>query len=159
MKCVVQRVSEARVRVAGEVVGEIGPGQLVLACVQRRDTEKDVAWSAAKLVSLRIFPNTDGSKSFDRDVREVGGGILLVSQFTIAADTTQGRRPSFTDAAGGEHGKELFDRLVASVAAAGVPVATGRFGAEMKVELINDGPATFIVESPFIPSSGTPGEG
>jgi len=146
--CVVQRVERAAVRVGGEIVGQIGAGQLVLACVQRRDTERDVAWTAAKLVSLRIFPNADASKSFDRDVREIGGGILLVSQFTIAADTTQGRRPSFINAAGGEQGRLLFDKLIAAVAAAGVPVATGSFGAEMKVELVNDGPATFLVESP-----------
>jgi D-tyrosyl-tRNA(Tyr) deacylase len=152
MICVVQRVERAAVRVAGEVVGQIGPGQLVLACVQRRDTERDVAWTAAKLVSLRIFSNAAGDKSFDRDVREIAGGILLVSQFTIAADTRQGRRPSFIDAAGGEMGQLLFDRLVAAVAAAGVPVATGKFGAEMKVELVNDGPATFLVESPTSPA-------
>jgi D-tyrosyl-tRNA(Tyr) deacylase len=148
MICVVQRVAEAAVRVAGEIVGQIGVGQLVLASVQRRDMERDIAWTAAKIISLRIFPSADGTKSFDRDVREIGGGILLVSQFTIAAATAQGRRPSFVDAADGEKGRDLFDKLVAAVAAAGVPVATGRFGAEMKVSLVNDGPATFIVESP-----------
>ena len=152
MICVVQRVLEAAVRVDGEVVGQIGPGLLVLAAVQRRDAAADVAWTAGKLAGLRVFQSADGAKGFDRDVREVGGGILMVSNFTVAAATQKGRRPSFDDAADPATGRALFDQLVAAVAAAGVPVATGRFGADMKVSLLNDGPVTVIVESPERPA-------
>ena len=148
MICVVQRVLEAAVRVDGEVVGQVGRGLLVLAAVQRRDADADVAWTAGKLVGLRVFASADETKGFDRDVREVGGGILLVSNFTVAAATRNGRRPSFEDAADPATGRVLFDKLVEAVAAAGVPVATGRFGADMRVSLVNDGPATVIVTSP-----------
>jgi D-tyrosyl-tRNA(Tyr) deacylase len=148
MICVVQRVLEAAVRVDGEVVGKIGPGLLVLAAVQRRDGEADVAWTAAKLASLRVFPSADGTKAYDRDVREVGGGVLLVSNFTVAATTQSGRRPGLSDAADPAAGRAHFDALVAAVAAAGAPVQTGTFGAEMRVSLVNDGPLTLVVESP-----------
>lgn len=148
MICVVQRVLEAAVRVDGEVVGQIGPGLLVLAAVHRRDGDADVAWTAAKLASLRVFPSADGIKGYDRDVREVGGGVLLVSNFTVAAQTANGRRPGFSDAADPATGLAYFSKLVAAVAAAGVPVQTGRFGADMHVALVNDGPLTLVVESP-----------
>ena len=145
MIAVVQRVSEASVVVGGETVGRIGPGLAVLAAVHRTDTPADIAWTANKLVGLRIFRN--GDKYFDADVRQVGGSILLVSNFTVAANTREGRRPSFIAAAETERGRELFDQLVAAVRALGVTVETGRFGADMLVSLVNDGPVTVIVDS------------
>ena len=145
MQAVVQRVSEARVTVAGRTVGEITGGLCALVAVRREDDAADVAWMAAKLIGLRIFRN--GDKHFDRSVAETGGGILLVSNFTVAADTKKGRRPSLDYAAAPEQARELFDALVTAVKAAGVPVATGEFGGDMRVALVNDGPATFILDS------------
>ena len=144
MIAVVQRVTEAAVTVEGETVGKIGPGLLVLAAVHRTDTPADIAWTANKLAGLRIFRN--GDKYFDADVRQVGGSMLLVSNFTVAAATREGRRPSFIAAAETERGRELFDELVAAVRALGVPVETGRFGADMLVSLVNDGPVTLLLE-------------
>lgn len=145
MIAVVQRVSEGRVVVEGEVVGEIGPGMVVLAAVEKDDTPADIEWTANKLVGLRIFRNAD--KHFDLDVKQVGGGVLLVSNFTVAAETRKGRRPSLEAAASPDRGRELFDQLVDAVKRLGVPVATGQFGADMKVSLTNDGPVTFLVRS------------
>lgn len=145
MIAVVQRVTEAKVDVDGETVGRIGAGLLVLAAVHRTDTDADVAWTANKLAGLRIFRN--GDKYFDADVKQVGGSILLVSNFTVAAATREGRRPSFSAAAETEMGRTLFDKLVDAVRALGVPVETGKFGAEMLVSLANDGPVTVIVDS------------
>jgi D-tyrosyl-tRNA(Tyr) deacylase len=142
---VVQRVTEAKVDVAGETVGRIGPGLLVLAAVHRTDTASDIAWTANKLVGLRIF--RAGEKYFDADVKQVGGSILLVSNFTVAAATKEGRRPSFSAAAETDVGRALFDELVRAVRATGVTVETGRFGADMLVSLTNDGPVTVIVDS------------
>jgi len=147
MISVIQRVTEARVKVGDVVVGEIGAGLLALVSVVRDDDAKDVAWMAAKLSSLRIFRDATGDKHFDRSVLDVGGGVLLVSNFTVAADTKRGRRPSFDAAAAPEAGKVLFDQLVDAVRATGVVVATGEFGGDMRVSLVNDGPATFIVDS------------
>jgi D-tyrosyl-tRNA(Tyr) deacylase len=152
MIAVVQRVTGAAVTVDGETVGQIGHGLAVLAAVHRTDTDADIAWTANKLVSLRIFRS--GDKYFDVDVRQVGGSILLVSNFTVAANTREGRRPSFIAAAETETGRAMFDKLVAAVRALGVPVETGRFGAEMLVSLVNDGPVTVIVDSS---SSKAPG--
>jgi len=145
MICIVQRVTEARVDVAGETVGAIKNGLLVLASVVVDDTEADIEWVAQKLVGLRIFRN--GDKHFDLDVTQVSGSILLVSNFTVAADTRNGRRPSLIAAARPEPGEKLFNHLVEYVKALGVPVATGKFGASMQVHLVNDGPATFVVQS------------
>jgi D-aminoacyl-tRNA deacylase len=145
MIAVVQRVLEARVDVAGETVGAIGPGLLVLASVVHDDTPADIEWVGQKLVGLRIFRS--GEKHFDLDVTQVGGSILLVSNFTVAAETRKGRRPSLDAAAKPEVGETLFNQLVECVRNLGVPVATGRFGANMQVHLVNDGPATFIVQS------------
>ena len=145
MITIVQRVIEARVTVAGEVVGAISSGLLALAAVAKGDTEKDIAWTAAKLAGLRVF-RSDG-KHFDRDVREIGGSILLVSNFTVAASTRQGRRPSLDGAADPAVAEAMFARLVEATRAQGVTVATGRFAADMQVSLVNDGPATFILDS------------
>ena len=145
MIAVVQRVTEAAVVVGDETVGRIGPGLLVLAAVHRTDAGADVAWTANKLAGLRLF--RQGEKHFEVDVKQAGGSVLLVSNFTVAAATRQGRRPSFDAAAPPERGRELFDRLVEAVRALGVPVETGRFGADMRVSLVNDGPVTVIVDS------------
>jgi D-aminoacyl-tRNA deacylase len=145
MIAVVQRVSEARVVVDGKTVGEIGPGLLVLAAVEKDDAPADIEWTANKLVGLRIFRN--GDKHLDLDVKQTGGSVLLVSNFTVAGETRRGRRPSLDGAAPPEKGRELFDLLVGTVKQLGVPVATGEFGANMKVSLTNDGPITFLVRS------------
>jgi D-tyrosyl-tRNA(Tyr) deacylase len=145
MIAVVQRVTEAQVTVDGEVVGRIGAGLAVLAAVHRTDAPADVVWTAKKLAGLRIFRN--GDKYFDADVTQIGGSILLVSNFTVAAATREGRRPSFIAAAETERGRELFDLLVSEVRGLGVPLETGRFGADMLVSIVNDGPVTVIVDS------------
>jgi D-tyrosyl-tRNA(Tyr) deacylase len=145
MIAIVQRVSRASVSVNGRIVGQIGAGMLVLAAVEAADTDADVQWTAAKLVGLRIFPNAD--KAFDLDLVQIKGQMLLVSNFTVAAETSKGRRPSLSNAAPPEKGRAYFDKLVAAVRALGVPVETGEFGADMQVELANDGPATFVLQS------------
>jgi D-tyrosyl-tRNA(Tyr) deacylase len=154
MIAVVQRVLRGKVMVGANVVGEIGKGLLVLAAVEVGDTEEDVRWTAAKLAGLRIFRSADGSKYFDQDVKQIGGSILLVSNFTVAAETASGRRPSLSNAAPPPEGRVIFDQLVAAVRLQGVPVETGRFGEEMEVELVNDGPVTFLVESPAKDADG-----
>jgi D-aminoacyl-tRNA deacylase len=145
MIAVVQRVTEAKVMVDGEIVGQIDAGMVALISVTRSDTATDVTWMANKLVGLRIF--RQGDKHFDADIKQIGGGILLVSNFTVAAQTRQGRRPSFDAAADPETGRKYFDLLGEAIRALSVRVETGRFGADMRVSLINDGPATFIVDS------------
>ena len=145
MIAVVQRVNVASVEVEGETVGRIGPGLAALVAVHREDTAEDVAWTAAKLLALRLFQA--GDKDFDVSVGEAGGSVLLVSNFTVAARTQKGRRPSFDEAADAATGLPLFEELVKQVAASGVPVATGRCGAHMHVSLVNDGPVTVIVDS------------
>ncbi len=149
MLALVQRVSEARVRVDGEVIGEIGAGLLVLVCAERGDTEAQADKLLSKLLKLRIFSDEAGKMNravTDLDGRGTHGGLLLVSQFTLAADTAGGNRPSFTNAAPPDEGRRLFDHFVASARAAHPIVQTGRFAAEMKVELINDGPITIPIQ-------------
>ena len=145
MIAVLQRVTEARVVVDGQVVGHVGTGLVALVAVHATDGPADVAWTAAKLVGLRLFRN--GEKHFDLDVKQAGGSVLLVSNFTVAAKTRHGRRPSFDAAAAPEKGRELFDALVGAVRSHGVVVETGTFGADMTVTIVNDGPATVIVDS------------
>ncbi len=137
----IQRVSSAKVEVEGLNIGEIGLGLMVLVGVEREDGPAEVERLAAKLVAYRVFPDAAGK--MNKSVRDAGGSLLLVPQFTLAADTHSGLRPSFSPAAAPERGAELFDRLVAAVAASGVACATGRFGANMQVTLTNDGPVTF----------------
>src|SRR5207253_158416 len=124
-------------------VGSIGAGVVALVAVCEDDAEADVQWTARKLVELRIFRS--GEKHFDLDVKQSGGSVLLVSNFTVAAATRQGRRPSFVAAADGQKGEELFTALIEAVRASSVPVQTGRFGADMQVHLVNDGPVTFLL--------------
>src|SRR3954471_2854765 len=147
MIAVLQRVLEAKVEVAGAIVGQIGQGILALVAVAQEDGAEDVQWMANKLASIRMFRSGDGQKHFELDVREVNGSILLVSQFTLAAQTKKGRRPAFEKAATPEVGRKLFDELVKAVAALNLQVATGQFAADMKVSLTNDGPVTFILDS------------
>ena len=151
MIAIVQRVLEAKVVVAGETVGAIGAGMLVLTSIERTDTREQINWMASKLASLRIFRN--GEKHFDQDIAQIGGAMLLVSNFTVSAETRKGRRPSFDAAADLADAEKLFNDFIAAVQALSIPVQAGRFGANMQVTLTNDGPATFIVRTDRAASS------
>nr|WP_229455500.1 D-aminoacyl-tRNA deacylase [Massilia sp. KIM] len=135
-----QRVSEAAVRVDGQTVGAIGPGLMVLVCAEKGDTEREAEALLAKLLTYRVFPDEAGK--MNRSLVDVGGGLLLVPQFTLAADTRSGTRPSFSPAAAPEDGRRLFEHVVRQARASHGIVETGQFGADMKVSLINDGPVT-----------------
>jgi D-tyrosyl-tRNA(Tyr) deacylase len=135
-----QRVSEARVVVDGDVVGVIGPGLMVLVCAERGDDTASADRLLERLLNYRVFSDADGKMNLS--VREVGGGLLLVPQFTLAADTRKGNRPSFTPAAPPEEGRRLFEHMLAKARASHQPVEAGRFGADMKVTLTNAGPVT-----------------
>jgi D-aminoacyl-tRNA deacylase len=137
---VLQRVSRARVVVAGATIGEIEAGLLVLVCAERGDTEAHADKLLAKILKLRIF--SDDAGKMNRSVQDVGGGLLVVSQFTLAADTAGGNRPSFTNAAAPEEGRRLYDYFVRQARAAHPVVQTGEFAAHMEVHLVNDGPVT-----------------
>ena len=145
MRAVLQRVASASVAIDGDVVGEIGRGLLVLAAVGVDDADAEAAWLVDKTVNLRIFPDDDGR--FDRSVLDVGGGLLVVSQFTLYADTRKGRRPSFTGAAPPADAEARFDDLVRRFRETGLPVEAGRFQAMMQVSLVNDGPVTIALDS------------
>lgn len=149
MRLVLQRVTSARVEVDGERVAAIGRGLLVLAGVETGDGPPQVEAAADKLLGLRVFADEQGRMNLD--VRQVGGAVLLVSQFTLAASTDRGRRPSFDRAAPPEAARPLIERLAARLAAAGVRVEGGRFGAAMSVNLVNDGPVTFVLDFPAGP--------
>ena len=140
MIALLQRVSEARVVIAGETVGEIGPGLLVLVCAEPGDTGAVGDKLLAKILKLRIFSDDQGK--MNRSVQDVGGGLLIVSQFTLVADTTGGNRPGFSNAAPPALGEALYDDFVRKARAAHPVVQTGRFGADMRVHLVNDGPVT-----------------
>ncbi len=140
MISVLQRVREARVDVDGQTVGAIGAGLLVLVCAERGDTEAEADRLLAKILKLRIF--SDAAGKMNQSVQDIGGGLLLVSQFTLAADTTGGNRPSFTQAAAPDEGRRLYDYVVAQARQAHPEVATGQFAADMQVHLVNDGPVT-----------------
>ena len=146
MRALVQRVQRARVTVEGRVSGEIGPGLVVLLGAAHEDREADADWTARKVAGLRIF--ADGQGLMNRDVREAGGGVLAVPQFTLYGDARRGRRPDFVRAARPEHAEPLFERFCETLAAERVPVARGVFRAHMEVELTNDGPVTLMIESP-----------
>ena len=144
MRAVVQRVSRASVMIDGEKVGDIGAGLVVLLGITHDDTLERAQWLAEKVAGLRIFNDADGK--MNRDLGEVGGAMLIVSQFTLYGDCKKGKRPSFIDAAPPAIAIPLYEAFINGVKALGIPVATGRFGADMKVELVNDGPVTLIVE-------------
>jgi D-tyrosyl-tRNA(Tyr) deacylase len=145
MRAVVQRVRRARVVIDGETTGEIATGLLVLLGVTQTDTEEQARWLAEKIVGLRVFGDADGK--MNRDVTEAGGAVLVVSQFTLYGDCRKGRRPSFIDAAPPPVAIPLYEAFINGIKLLGVPVATGRFGADMQVALVNDGPVTLIVDS------------
>lgn len=145
MRALVQRVSEASVTVAGAVVGEIGPGLLALVGVTHDDDAGKAVRLAEKVLNLRIFPDEDGV--MNRSAAETGGEVLVVSQFTLYGDTSRGRRPSWVAAARPEVAEPLVERFAGALRAAGAMVATGRFGAEMQVRLVNEGPVTLLVEA------------
>lgn len=144
MRALVQRVLSASVTVDGEITGQIDQGLLVLVCAMQGDTEKQSDWLAAKISKLRIFSDEDGK--MNRSLLDIGGAALVVSQFTLAADT-RGNRPGFSSAAAPDLGRALYERFSASLAGQGIPVANGRFGADMKVALVNDGPITIWLDT------------
>lgn len=144
MKAVLQRVAQARVDIAGRTVGEIEAGLLVLLCAERGDTDAAADRMLAKMLKLRIF--SDAAGKMNRSVQDIGGGLLVVSQFTLAADVSGGNRPSFTLAAPPDEGRRLYDHFVAQARAAHPVVATGEFGADMQVHLLNDGPVTIPLQ-------------
>lgn len=145
MRAVVQRVTGSRVTVDGEPVGAIGPGLLVLLGVKAGDSEADVQYLAEKIANLRIMADEQGK--MNRSVRETGGQVLVVSQFTLYGDCRKGRRPSYDKAARPEEANALYERFVAELRCLGLSVQTGRFQAMMQVELVNDGPVTLLLES------------
>ena len=144
MRALVQRVTQGSVTVDGAVIGEIGPGLLILACGMQGDTEAEAAKLASKIAKMRIFRDDEGR--MNRSVLDVGGAALVVSQFTLAADTSRGNRPGFSQAARPEEGEASYLRFVDAMRATGVPVETGQVGADMKVSLLNDGPVTIPME-------------
>ena len=154
MRAVVQRVSHARVTVGGEEVGAIGRGLLVLAGVERGDAPEQAVAAARKLAGLRVFEDAEGRMNLA--AADVGGAFLVVSQFTLAGSLARGRRPSLDGAAPPEVAEPLVEALVAALRAAGATVATGRFRAYMEVELVNDGPVTFVLDLPPAATEGAP---
>ncbi len=146
MRAVVQRVSRSSVSVDGKVVGEIGPGLLVLVAAAREDGPAQVRWMAQKLPGLRIFPDNDGKMNLS--LEQVGGEMLIVSQFTLYGDCRKGKRPSYGGAAPPEHAETLYEDFINHVQGQGIRVQSGVFGAMMEVELVNDGPVTLVLDSP-----------
>lgn len=145
MRALIQRVSRARVDVDTTTIGDIGPGLLILICAMQGDTEAEADKLAAKIAKLRIFRDEDGR--MNRSVLDIGGAALVVSQFTLAADTTRGNRPGFSAAAAPDDGDRLYEYFAGTLQEQGLPVATGRFGADMAVHLINDGPVTIWMDT------------
>jgi len=146
MRAVIQRVASARVRVGERVIGQIDRGLLVLLGVGREDTEADVRYVAGKIRDIRVFEG-EGGKPMDQSVSDIGGSVLVVSQFTLYGDARRGRRPSFDAAAPPEAARSLYESLVRELRSAGVTIATGEFQAMMQVELVNDGPVTVLIDS------------
>ena len=144
MRAVIQRVRRAKVTVESEITGEIGTGWLVLLGVSPNDSKKDVDWLAEKIANLRAFQDAEGKMNLS--VQDVNGSVLVVSQFTLYGDCSKGRRPSFIGAAPPALAEPLYESFAIALKALGVPVATGRFAADMQVELVNDGPVTFALE-------------
>jgi D-aminoacyl-tRNA deacylase len=144
LRALIQRVSEAAVRVDDETLGEIGPGMLILVCAMQGDDDGKPKLLAEKLSKLRIFKDEGGKMNLS--LKDTGGGALVVSQFTLAADTSRGNRPGFSYAAPPAEGERLYEMFAREVEALGIPTARGRFGADMKVSLVNDGPVTIWVE-------------
>ena len=144
MRALIQRVTDARVVVDGETIGEIGPGLLILVCAMQGDTAAQSAKLAAKISKLRIF--TDDTGKMNLSLADTGGSALIVSQFTLAGDTSRGNRPGFSTAARPEEGRALYEQFIGDVATLGITTQTGSFGADMKVSLTNDGPVTLWLD-------------
>lgn len=145
MRALVQRVSEASVEVDGEIVGRVGPGLLILVCAMQGDDEDVASKLATRVAKLRIFRDDQGK--MNRSIQDIGGAALVISQFTLAAETRSGNRPGFSAAAGPKDGQRLYEYFSSSLRSHGIPVETGRFGAEMKVRLLNDGPVTIWLDT------------
>ncbi|WP_208352185.1 D-aminoacyl-tRNA deacylase [Pseudaestuariivita rosea] len=144
MRALLQRVTDARVSVGGAVIGEIGQGMMILVCAMQGDTEDHAHKLADKVSKLRIFQDEAGK--INRSLLDIGGAALVVSQFTLAADTSRGNRPGFSNAAPPDQGKALYEAFARDLSLLGVPIATGRFGADMQVSLTNDGPVTIWLD-------------
>ncbi len=144
MRCIVQRVSQAKVEIAGKVAGQIGPGLMILVCAMRGDEASNAEQLAKKVAALRIFADEAGK--MNKSIMDVGGSALVISQFTLAADTSRGNRPGFSMAADPELGRNLYEEFCDQLGGLGVVVATGEFGADMAVTLTNDGPVTIWLE-------------
>jgi D-tyrosyl-tRNA(Tyr) deacylase len=144
MRALIQRVSRASVRVDGQQIGQCGPGLLILICAMQGDTEAQATQMAAKIAKLRIFKDDEGR--MNRSILDTGGSALVVSQFTLAADTARGNRPGFSTAAAPDEGRRLYEIFAANLAASGIATQTGSFGADMAVELVNDGPVTIWID-------------
>ncbi len=148
MRALVQRVSESRVKVGNRVIAEIGPGMLILLGIEHSDTPNDIEWLTRKIGQLRIFP--DDENRMNRSITDINGHILLISQFTLYASTKKGNRPSFIKAAKPEQAIPLYNEMIRSLAAAiGREISVGQFGADMKVQLTNDGPVTILIDSKY----------
>jgi D-tyrosyl-tRNA(Tyr) deacylase len=145
MRALIQRVSEASVTVDGKIIGQIDAGFLVLICAMQGDTEAEATYLANKISKLRIFQDEAGK--MNRSVADIGGGVLVVSQFTLAADTRRGNRPGFSNAAAPDEGNRLYQFFAQALRDLGLPVETGQFGADMKVRLLNDGPVTIWMDT------------
>lgn len=145
MRALIQRISEAAVRVDGEIIGQSGPGLLILVCAMQGDDAAQAEMLATKISKLRIF--TDEAGKMNRSILDMGGSALVVSQFTLAADTSRGNRPGFSTAAPPAEGDRLYQHVAAHLAGLGIPTETGQFGADMKVSLINDGPVTIWIDT------------
>ncbi|MCI5095447.1 MAG: D-aminoacyl-tRNA deacylase [Rhodobacteraceae bacterium] len=145
MRALIQRVSEASVTVDGNIIGQIDAGFLVLICAMQGDTEAEATYLANKISKLRIFQDDAGK--MNRSVADIGGGVLVVSQFTLAADTRRGNRPGFSNAAAPDEGNRLYQVFAQALRDLGLPVETGQFGADMKVRLLNDGPVTIWMDT------------
>ena len=144
MRALLQRVTSGSVSVDGKIIGETGPGLVILACAMQGDTGENVTATAKKIVNLRIFKDDEGR--MNRSLLDTGGSALIISQFTLAADTSRGNRPGFSAAAAPDIGEVLYDQLCETIASYGVTVGKGQFGADMQVSLTNDGPVTIMVE-------------
>lgn len=145
MRALIQRVTRASVSVDGQQIGQCGQGLMILICAMQGDTEAAADQLAARIAKLRIFKDDEGR--MNRSVLDTGGAALVISQFTLAADTSRGNRPGFSAAAAPDEGRRLYERFAASLAALGIATETGRFGADMAVELVNDGPVTIWLET------------
>ena len=145
MRAVIQRVDKASVSVDGNVVGSVGAGMVVFVGVEKDDSQKDIAYVAEKIAGLRIFEDSSGKMNLS--IKDTGGEVLAISQFTLYGDCRKGRRPSYTRAAGGDFARRCYESFIAEIAERGIPIRTGVFGATMNVHIVNNGPVTLLVDS------------